>query len=292
MKNNYYQIARHTFRLSFPNKIIKEDSLNNYAPFDVDATDDWLFHLSVVNTLGQDEKYEPVGQFDDDIASIGISKSERGGFRFRIAYPGNEDCCTMDVDACFRDAQVLLPNDEQLRSFCLNNCLMLFYAFATSNLDTLLIHASVVKNNDEGFVFLGKSGTGKSTHSRLWLDHIEGSKLLNDDNPLVRIIDDKAYVFGTPWSGKTPCYKNENVPLRGVVKLRQAPKNKIKKLSSLQAYAALLPACSSMRWENEIASGVHHTVEKLISLVGCYQLDCLPNKAAAELSAAIIKEKE
>lgn len=285
-------IAGHTFRLSFPNKIIEEDSLSNYAPFRVDMADDWLFHLSVVNTLSEDEKYELVGQFNDDIASIGIYKSEKGNFRFRIAYPGSEDYCTMDVDSLFREAWVQLPNDEQLCFFCLNNCLMLLYAFSTSNLDTLLIHASVVKNNDVGFVFLGKSGTGKSTHSRLWLEHIKGSKLLNDDNPVIRLINGDAYVFGTPWSGKTPCYKNDSVPLKGIVKLRQAPENKIKQLSLLQSYAAVIPACSSMRWEDCIASGIHGTVEKLISLVECYQLDCLPDKAAAELSVATIKKKE
>ncbi len=294
MTNNYYQIAGHTFRLSFPNKTTEEDSLSNYAPFGVDMADDCLFHLSAVNTLSEDEEYVSVGQFEDDIASIGISKSEKGNFRFHIAYPHSKDYCTMDVDACFREAQVQLPEDERYHFFCLNNCLMLLYAFATSNLDTLLIHASVVKNNDGGFVFLGKSGTGKSTHSRLWLENIAGSELLNDDNPVVRIIDGKPWVFGTPWSGKTPCYKNENVPLRGIVKLRQDTENNIKQLSLLQAYAAVLPSCSSMRWEDNIASGIHRTVEKLISLVGCYQLDCLPNKAAAELSAATtsIKKKE
>ena len=151
-----------------------------------------------------------------------------------------------------------------------------------------MMHASVIENNGEGFLFLGKSGTGKSTHSRLWINHVLGSKLLNDDNPVVRIIDGKAKVFGTPWSGKTPCYRDEEALIKGIVKLHQAKENKIKKLPLLQAYAVVLPASSSLRWEEDIASGIHRTVEKLAEMVGCYQLGCLPDKAAAELCAAEI----
>lgn len=287
---SYYQIAGHTFRLSFLNKPIEEHSLSNYAPFAVkEQKEHCLFHLVVTDKLRDEIHYTPVGQFEDDIASIGISKSEEGNFRFRIARPGGEDYGTMDADACFREARAQLPEDERQRFFCLNNCLMLLYAFAASKLDTLLIHASVIRNNNEGFVFLGKSGTGKSTHSRLWLDHIEGSEPLNDDNPVIRIIDDKATIFGTPWSGKTACYKNESVPLKGIVKLRQAPENKIRKLLLIQAYAAILPACSCMRWEENMMAGVHRTVEKLATSVDCYQLGCLPDQAAAELSYNTIR---
>ena len=63
---------------------------------------------------------------------------------------------------------------------------------------------------------MGKSGTGKSTHSRLWLENVPGATLLNDDNPIVRLTLVGAIVYGSPWSGKTPCYKNESAPLAGV----------------------------------------------------------------------------
>ncbi len=292
MENNFfYQVAGYCFRLSFSNDSFGEDSLTNYAPFRIlEKTEEYLFHLSVVDDLSDEVTYKQVGQFDNDIAAIGVFKSDSGSFRFRIAYPGNRSYCTMDVDAAFRMAQVKLPAGDKYRFFCLNNSLMLLYAFSTANLDTLMMHASVIKNGADGFIFLGKSGTGKSTHSRLWLDYIEGSELLNDDNPVVRIFNGKAIVYGTPWSGKTPCYRNEEALLKGIVKLQQAPLNQIKTLSLLQAYAVVLPACSSMRWEEEIASGVHRTVEKLIGRVPCYRLDCLPDKAAADLSASTIKE--
>lgn len=288
MNTFLYQIAGHTVALSFSAKDIDEDALGNYAPFRVKkGADKTLFLLSVIADLPTAENYAPVGRFDDDIASIGVFKSAAGNFRFRITAPGSTAHCTMDVAACFSEARVQLPDDKRFRLFSLNNCLMLLYAFATAKEDTLLMHASVIKRHGEGFVFLGKSGTGKSTHSRLWLEHVDGSELLNDDNPVLRILDGQAYVFGTPWSGKTPCYKNDRAPLAAIVKLRQAPENRLKKLSSLQAYATVLPACSCMRWEDDLMTGVHRTIEKLIAHTGCFQLDCLPDKAAVAVCAAI-----
>lgn len=289
MATHFYQVAGHIFRLTFSDSNFNVACLQNYTPFLVaKSSADCLFHLKVVENLPNVDKTHLIGQFDDDIASIHISKSQEGHFYFQIARPGSTAFCTMESNASFQIAHVQLPIGEQDYYFCLNNCLMLLYAFASAHLHTLLIHASVIKRGEEGFIFLGKSGTGKSTHSRLWLQHIEGSELLNDDNPVVRIMEGIPKVFGSPWSGKTPCYRNDCALLKGIVQLRQAAGNKIKKLSSLQSYAALLPTCSSMRWEEKISTGVHQALEKLIHAVPCYLLECLPDKEAAELCAKTI----
>ena len=158
---------------------------------------------------------------------------------------------------------------------------MLLYTFYTAPYDTMMVHASVIAHDGYGYMFLGRSGTGKSTHSRLWLNHISDTELLNDDNPVIRVFDSKALVYGTPWSGKTPCYKNMQVPLKAVVRLSQAPYNKIARLAPLQAFASLMPACSCKRWDNEAMSSLHKSVEKTITMVPCYHLECLPDEAAA-----------
>ena len=159
---------------------------------------------------------------------------------------------------------------------------MLLYTFRTSPYETLMVHASVIRHNDGGYMFLGRSGTGKSTHSRLWLNNIEDTELLNDDNPVIRIVDGEAVVFGTPWSGKTHCYKNESVPLKAVVRLSQAPYNKIARNIPLQAYASLMPACSCMRWDRSSTDALHKTVEKVIMCVKGWHLECLPDEDAAK----------
>lgn len=286
-----FKVAGHQFRLSLSEKNSEKISIENYIPFTVECNaEDCLFHLIVTDNSNISQEYAFIGNFDNDVASIAVGKNKEGDFRFRLAYPNTDISCTMEVNSFFSKAYVYLPKEVRLHTFFLDNCLMLLYAFATANLDTLLLHASVVENKEQGFIFLGKSGTGKSTHSRLWLEHIAETKLLNDDNPIIRIVEDKAYVFGSPWSGKTPCYRNNKASLKGILKLRQAPKNEIRRLSTLQAYANILPACSCMRWEDCMMQGIHSTVEKLVVTIGCHHLDCLPDVDAALLSYNTLKE--
>lgn len=166
----------------------------------------------------------------------------------------------------------------------INNALMLLFSFATAKLGALEMHASVVTNGGRGYLFLGKSGTGKSTHSQLWINNIPGTELLNDDNPIVRLFPDSTVrVYGSPWSGKTPCYKAKDVPVGAVVRIQQAPFNRITRLGTLQAYASLMASASGFRPFKELADGWHRTLEALAASVPCYTLECLPDQEAAEL---------
>ena len=129
----------------------------------------------------------------------------------------------------------------------------MLYAFNAARHHTLLMHASVIVREGKAFLFLGKSGTGKSTHTSLWLKHIQDCYLLNDDNPVVHV-DEKSKqvtVSGSPWSGKTPCYLNESVPAGAFIRLEQAPENKMKRENTVQAFASLLPSCSCLKQDKE-----------------------------------------
>jgi hypothetical protein len=178
------------------------------------------------------------------------------------------------------------------RKFALNNALMVLYALATAGLGTALFHAACVNYKGRGYLFLGKSGTGKSTHARLWLKYIEGSELFNDDNPVVRLFEKDgkkvAIAYGSPWSGKTPCYKNVKFEMGAFVLLSQAPFNKISPLKGVSAYAAILPSISGMRWDREIADGLHQTQNGLASNVPIWHLECLPDEEAAKLCCQTI----
>ena len=134
-------------------------------------------------------------------------------------------------------------------------------------------------------LFLGESGTGKSTHTRLWREHIAGAVLLNDDSPIIRIENGKAYAYGSPWSGKTPCYKQEQYELKGCVRLSHAPYNAIKKLSVLQGYGAIHPSCPpEFAYDDTLYDLVSEVISGILSAVPCYHLACLPDKDAALLS--------
>jgi hypothetical protein len=166
----------------------------------------------------------------------------------------------------------------------IDNALMIMYALATADRQTVLFHAAVVSHEGRGYMFLGPSGTGKSTHASLWQRYIAGTALVNDDNPVVRIGEDgEATVYGSPWSGKTPCYRNVRYPLGAIVLLSQAPYNKIQRLGAIHAYAALVESISGKRWDGHIADGLHQTENALASSIPVWHLECLPDEEAAKL---------
>jgi hypothetical protein len=154
-----------------------------------------------------------------------------------------------------------------------------------------LIHASVVEKDGNGYAFLGKSGTGKSTHSSLWLRYIEGTELLNDDNPAVRIEKDgNVSVYGAPWSGKTPCYRNRGVRLKALVRLEQATENRFTWKEGVAALITLLPSCSSMRWNSGLYAAMCNHLETIIGRVEVGYLECLPDREAALLCYEEVKK--
>jgi hypothetical protein len=153
----------------------------------------------------------------------------------------------------------------------------------------IAIHSSVIESEGRGVLFLGESGTGKSTHTRLWRENIEGAHLLNDDSPIIRVIDGEPIVFGSPWSGKTPCYRDLSYPIAGFCRLSQAPHNAIRRLNVIASLGALLPSCPP-QFANDayLQENIYKTLDKVLRKVGVYHLECLPNGEAAHLSHSTI----
>lgn len=165
----------------------------------------------------------------------------------------------------------------------------IMFGIVMAPLGGILIHSSVVVKDGGAVLCLGESGTGKSTHTRLWIENIESSKLLNDDSPVVRMVDGVATVFGSPWSGKTHYYVAENYPIRGFMRLSQAPYNKISKLPILMAIGALLPSCPpAFAYDDRLQDCICNTLSNMISVTPVYHLECLPNSEAAQLSYSTI----
>lgn len=158
------------------------------------------------------------------------------------------------------------------------------YGVLVNPYKTVAVHTSSILYDGKAVLFLGESGTGKSTHTRLWREHIKGATLLNDDSPIVRIAAGKAWVYGSPWSGKTPCYRNECYPLVGCVRLSQAPRNKISKLPVVQAYGALHPSCPPFFAYDDLYEPISDVLSFLLQEIPVCHLACLPDAAAARLS--------
>ncbi len=285
MENSYkFKVAGHVFEAVLAEGLTAEDVLQPYLPFLYEGDAELLYTLRLdyadsIKSLDIGEMKE----FMNAEAPYFWIYEKEGKLSFGFSYSKTHPDCIIKTADDYSSGTVYVPRAyaERITEFAVSNAMMLMYTFRTSIHDTLMTHASVIRYKDEGYMFLGRSGTGKSTHSRLWLNNIEGTSLMNDDNPIVRVVDGKAYVFGSPWSGKTPCYKNEAVPLKAIVRLSQAPYNKITRLSTIQSYASLLPSCSCMRWDKVSTDALHRTVEDVISKVACWHMECLPDADAA-----------
>ena len=203
---------------------------------------------------------------------------------------------TMESSPRFERNLVWLSGDadQATGEFGLNNTLMIAYAFSSAYHGALMMHSSVVAKDGWAYMFLGKSGTGKSTHSSLWLRYLDGYHLMNDDNPVLRVLDDdRVMVYGSPWSGKTPCYRQEKAGVGALVMLEQKPYNRISRESVVVALSSMLCSCSVMIWDRSSYDQIMHTIERVITLVGVHHLECLPDEAAARLSHnTIIKVDE
>lgn len=106
--------------------------------------------------------------------------------------------------------------------------------------DTFLMHGAVVANGQDAYMFTAKSGTGKTTHINLWLDHLHEAYIVNGDKPLIRITEEDAIACGTPWSGKEKLGTNTMVPLRAIVIMERAEVNRMYEISFDEAFAFLL----------------------------------------------------
>lgn len=290
MENLYkYAVAGHTFAVSLPDGYSEQVHLSPYIPFrNVDDCEPlFTLRLQEADNLRGLNPGKAVECLNDEAPYFWLFKSEGDGYpyNFGFSYTKSHPDCIVMCSSDMSDNVVYVPSAYagRLAEFALSNAMMLLYTFRTNPYDTLMVHASVISHGGGAYMFLGRSGTGKSTHSRLWLENIEDSVLLNDDNPVIRMIDGEAIVYGTPWSGKTPCYKNEAQPLKAVVRLSQAPFNKIAQLPPLKAYASLMPACSCMRWDSYSTESLHKTVEKVIMKVRGWHLECLPDADAAHV---------
>ena len=287
MQIRYYRVGDHPLSICFARDDEADQLLPSFARFRLDTppSDPLLLRVDVDDRLPWDEAHHEVGHFDSAGNMYGLYLRADGGYQYEINDIQGVLCARVTTDATFGHVAVALVGETPAqRHFGLNNTLMLAYAFAAADRQTLLMHASVIRQGGRGYLMTAPSGTGKSTHTRLWYDNIPGCDLMNDDNPVVRIWPDgRVIVYGSPWSGKTPCYRNIQAPVGAIVRIQQRPENSIRQLRPMEAFSMLLPQMSSMKWDARVHRGVCDSIAQLVRLCRIYELGCLPDADAARL---------
>jgi len=152
--------------------------------------------------------------------------------------------------------------------------------------DGIMLHASAVEYEGKAYLFSGPSGRGKSTHTRLW-QKIYGDKVqvFNDDKPALRRIDGKWYAYGTPWAGKHGINRNIKVPLGGICFIKRGQENKISRMDKTKAVQNIIGQSTSKTSDVNKINNLLNSVDKLIREIPIFELECLPDEAAAILSS-------
>lgn len=151
--------------------------------------------------------------------------------------------------------------------------------------DGMMLHASAVEYEGKVYLFSGPSTVGKSTHTRLWQQLLgSAAQVINDDKPALRFIDDRWYAYGTPWCGKDGINLNRKAPLAGICFLKQGKKNLIRRLDVAEAIPLVLSQTTYQLRKMESMDLLLRHVDKLVRMIPIYELENLPDLAAAQLS--------
>jgi len=215
-------------------------------------------------TLTQAEPYLIENYKEQDIPDI-IIKTDLKSFQEKNPYYSEDDCEYMAAGGCFY---------HQLLNF-----------------QGMLLHSSAVVKDGQAYLFTAPSGTGKSTHTNLWLKNFEDAFILNDDKPAIRLEDGKFYAYGTPWSGKNDINRNIRAPLAGICVLHRGEKNKIEPYSGTGALHDIME--QTLRLKNPVTIGnLLDLLDKLVTMVPIWKLECNMEPEAALVSYNAMSGKE
>ncbi len=189
-------------------------------------------------------------------------------------------------DRFFSDRQKENPN------LSLDECEYLYTAsyFYTEiiKFNGLMLHASAVQYENYAYLFSADSGTGKSTHTHLWLEKFPKAEILNDDKPAIREIDGKFYAFGTPWSGKFDESINTATEIAGITFLSRGETNEIKKITGDKAMLDFLNQ-TVRPVKKEYMLSFMETLDKVLTRIPLYSLKCTPTIESVDVSYKAMK---
>ena len=287
----HYIVAQNAFSISAPDNMAAMNQLEpRFRPFEVGEEEaaEAVFAVDIrcgrLTECDAERIYEPVHSGIGFIAARALRRADGCLILEFLHIEEAEPRLRMTMNAELTRADIAMDcRNDVADSYFLTHALMIAFMLATCGNGTLLIHSSAVILGGKAYIFQGKSGTGKSTHARMWLNNIPGTEQLNDDNPLLRFdADGTPRAYGSPWSGKTHCYRNVSAPIGAFVRIVRAPENQLRRLAPLQAYASLTTSVYYMPFLSERLRDVRHrTIERLVASVGCCEMHCRPDADAA-----------
>ena len=206
------------------------------------------------------------------------------------AYICNEE--HIDFEISISD-EFLTERQREFPHLSLDDCEYIYTgaAFYEKCLDygCFLLHSSAVALDGNAYIFSAPSGTGKSTHTSLWLKNFKDAFIINDDKPAIKMIDNKFFVYGTPFSGKTDLNRNVCVPLKGICILDRASENTIEKIKPKDA---VLPILNQTVRPGDKMHLLMNLLTKLLETTNVYKLFCNMSDEAAVISYNTMRKED
>ncbi len=195
------------------------------------------------------------------------------------------------INEALREYKKTMPNPKEYKNaenaafnpaFPLINSTDQGMRYALLHHNGFMVHASAISYEGQGILFSAPSGTGKTTHTKLWEEAYDSAFLLNDDSPIIRFMEDgKAYACGSPWAGASGEGQNAVVPLKAIVFLQQGEQNEISRLQTIQALQWLMGNVNRPA-DKGLLDKLFTLIHLLLSDTPCYLLKCRPDRDAVE----------
>lgn len=183
---------------------------------------------------------------------------------------------TESCDVFFKDRQEALSEREIFNAIGLEYHLLLN--------GKAILHSSYITYENQGIVFTGPSGMGKSTQAELWKKVFPADvEIINGDRSVLGVEDGKINVYGIPFCGSSKISKNKSVPLKGIVVLRQGKENKIYRMDQKTAIKTLFSECSVNIWDCTGVERLLRILEGITRQVPVWCLSCLPDASAVHM---------
>lgn len=288
----FFKIAEHYLKIETQNPEKALEMLPSYAPFRVEEPQEVLPKSILSVTFDQEDPNvdlpEAIDVFDWDNIDYALYTTGEGKWYLRMTSQGVTTWLWTENE--WKNAYTTSSLIERSKSKFSKMAITSAFAMSLAFDEGLKLHASVTELNGKALIFFGVSGTGKSTHSRLWREFVPGCSLLNDDEPIIRLEKDGSVrVYGAPWSGSTPCYRNESAEVVAFVHLYQSPENRLTRLRGFEAYYSLLSSSNIMRKDPDNKKVVMDLALRVVNKIPVYRLDCRPDEEAVSLTRSIME---
>ena len=245
------------------------------------------FNLSIEQTVGLEEpKLKPIVKVDEGPTPYYIYKDDSGNYLWFIKNRQMKKTVSFYISSDWRNFKIFPENKEEGVSV-FNNFGKIF-AYSLLNYNSIMFHGVLLEYKEKGIVILAPSGTGKTTHARMWRDY-KKAIIINGDKTICKKVDNEWYAYGSPWFGTSGECINRKVTIDAMVILERENENRVFKLNRFDAALQLMKRMYAPTWDEKLLNNALDKINDIVNDVPILKLECLPNLDSVETLESALK---